>query len=141
MISKKTKEKSLPLTEHSNLHKDEYTWSLVSPLPVIKYLPKHDDYIVYWNGVVMPHLTALNIAMRYFGIYPSPTIKHELEKNYNRLYYAGAFGDRQWDYFMNAEWSDTYKYLNNIMHLHLHETLKDKTPVEVLSWFNYKNAK
>ena len=131
----------LPLVNHKGLHEKEYAWSLISPLPVMLYLPKHDDYIVYWNGTVMPHIMALNLTMKCLGIFPTPSVKDAIEKNYNRLYYAGAFGDRQWDEFINKEGYSVFRYMNSIMHRNIQKTIEGKTPMEVLNWFNYNNAK
>lgn len=133
--------KSFSLTEHKSLYHEEYQWSLISPFPVLKYLPKHDEYIVYWNGIVMPHIIALNIAMNKLGIFVSYHVYESMEATYNKLYYAGAFGDRQWDFYLGNEDRRIITYLNSIMNEHATNVVKGNTPAEVLSWFNYKNAK
>ena len=141
MRSKIQQVNPLPIAEHKGLDEEEYAWSLISPLPVMVFLPKHDDYIVYWNGAVMPHLLAMNLAMKNFGIFPSPSVRTAIEENYKKLYYADAFGNRQWDTFLDSEGYSVFRYMNSVMHRHIHTTLENKTPMEVLDWFNYKHAK
>jgi hypothetical protein len=68
----------------------EKAWSLLDFRPVVKYVPNCDDYIVYWNGIVMPHKMALCIASQLFGVYPTPEMKIVLQENYCKLYYANA---------------------------------------------------
>ena len=52
--------------------RSEHSWSLLDPKPVLLYLPKCDDYIVYWNGVAMTHSMALCRAMELTGVYATP---------------------------------------------------------------------
>ena len=48
----------------------EQSWSLLDTKPVMLYIEKCDEYLVYWNGVVMPHKMSLCMAMEYAsGIY------------------------------------------------------------------------
>lgn len=119
----------------------EYSWSLLDPRPVLRYVESVDDYIVYWNGIVMPHLVALNIAMEFFGTYPTPTMKARLLSNYKRIYYANGFGE------MNPSWETiikdgrVYNYLKNQMIPHAKKLIETKTHSEVLGWFNYRKAR
>ena len=117
-------------------------WSLISPLPVVRYLPKYDEYVVTWNGALMPHIIAFNIAMRQYGAFQSPSVQQAMEKTYYKLYNSGAFEDMfEWT-TPNADTGLTaVKYLNKLMHNFAMETVKGKTPFEVFDWFNYKNAK
>ena len=119
--------------------RSEQTWSLLDPKPVLLYLDKSDDYIVYWNGIVMPHSFALCMAMETFGIYSTPEMKGSLESNYKRLYYSGAFNTRSWDH--TVETQNLYNYLKRIMKDHLAKVLKDKKPSDILSWFDYQRAR
>jgi hypothetical protein len=119
--------------------RSEKTWSLLDPKPMLLYVSSVDDYVVYWNGVVMPHSIALCMAMEPFGIWATPEMKTALEKNYRKLYYAGAFDTRAWD--TTVESSPMFPYLKRIMADHLAKTLKDKEAKEVIGWFNYKRAR
>jgi hypothetical protein len=65
--------------------RSEHSWSLLDPKPVLRYVSHVDDYIVYWNGVVMPHSMALCMAMERLGIWPTPEMKMALEKTYEQI--------------------------------------------------------
>ena len=120
--------------------RSEQSWSLLDPKPVLFYVSKSDDYIVYWNGIVMPHSMALCMAMEQAcGIYPTPEMKTVLEQGYERLYYSNAFDTRAWD--SKVEGSPLYPYLKRIMQDHLKKVIEDKDPKEVLSWFDYERAR
>lgn len=117
----------------------EKSWSLLDPKPVLVYLEHHDEYIVYWNGVVMPHSYALAMAMENFGIFSTPEMKNARLTTYKKLYYTNAFETRAWDdRVMN---NDVYSYLKHIMSYHLNKTFEGKTAQEILSWFDYKRAR
>lgn len=119
----------------------EKAWSIIDDRPVLKYVSRCDDYIVYWNGIVMPHKMALCLAGSFFGIFPTPKMIVELEKNYRKLYYADAFG-------VNGAWDHTvkpghriYSYLQKIMNDHLASLAEKNIPKpEILGWFNYERC-
>jgi hypothetical protein len=120
----------------------EQTWSLLDPKPVLLYISKCDEYIVYWNGIAMTHKMALCMAMEYSsGIYATPEMKTALEQDYERLYYSGAFNTRAWD--SKVADSPIYPYLKRIMKEHLTKIIQEpKRPAhEVLGWFNYSKAR
>lgn len=121
--------------------RSEQSWSLLDPRPVLLYLNNLDEYIVYWNGIVMPHTMALCMSMEYFGVWPTPEMKTALEKTYERIYYAGGFNTRAWD--RKVAGSPLYPYLKRIMAEHMSKTIKDKNmeAKEVLEWFNYSRAR
>lgn len=122
--------------------RSEQAWSLLDPKPVLLYIPINDEYIVYWNGVVMPHKMALCMAMEYAsGIYPTPEMKTALEHDYERLYYTNAFETRAWD--LKVAESPIYPYLKRIMKEHLTKLIQEpKRPAaEVLGWFSYSRAR
>ena len=119
--------------------RSEQSWSLIDPKPVLLYLEHHDDYIVYWNGVVMPHNMALCMAMEYFGIYPTPEMKTAMEKNYEILYYAGAFNTRAWDSRVGC--GPVYAYLKRIMKPHIEKLTENNDPTVVVGWFDYKKSR
>ena len=119
--------------------RSEHSWSLLDPKPVLFYVDNVDDYIVYWNGVVMPHSIALCIAMEFLGVFPTPEMKLALERNYSRLYYANAFNTRAWD--RKAASGALYPYLKHIMTDHVKKTVEGKEPKDILGWFNYKRAR
>jgi len=119
--------------------RSEQSWSLLDPRPVLLYLPTVDDYIVYWNGIVMPHSMALCMAMEHFGIYSTPEMKTAMEKDYERLYYSNAFDTRAWDNKVSS--GPVYPYLKRIMLEHLSKIIQDKEARDVLAWFNYNKAR
>ena len=118
----------------------EFSWSLIDPRPVLRYNEVIDEYIVYWNGIVMPHLMALNLAMERFGAHPTPTMKARLLGNYKRIYYTGGFGEipREWEDCVRS--GRVYTFLRNKMWEHLTKTLEGKDHAEVLGWFHYDRA-
>lgn len=119
--------------------RSEQTWSLLDPRPVLLYVPTVDDYIVYWNGVAMPHTAALCMTMEHFGIWATPEMKTALEKNYRTLYYSGAFNTRAWD--LRVQESPIYPYLKRIMLEHVKKAVEGKEAKEVIGWFDYKRAR
>lgn len=121
--------------------RSEHSWSLLDPKPVLLYLTHLDEYIVYWNGIVMPHSMALCMAMEHFGVWSTPEMKTALEKNYERIYYANGFQTRAWDLKVSS--SPTYPYLKRIMAEHLKKVIKEKemSAKDVLGWFDYSKAR
>jgi hypothetical protein len=119
--------------------RSEQSWSLLDPKPVMLYLQDLDEYIVYWNGIVMPHSMALCMAMEYIQIWPTPEMKNALEENYRRIYYANGFDTRAWD--NKVEGGFVYPYLKRIMGEHLKKTLEGRDFKDVLGWFDYSRAR
>jgi hypothetical protein len=120
--------------------RSEQSWSLLDPKPVLLYLPKCDDYIVYWNGIAMTHSMALCMSMEQIGIYATPEMKAKLEETYRRIYYANGFGTRAWDGIVELH-RPIYSYLKKLMKEHLDKCLVNKDPKDVLQWFDYKRAR
>jgi len=119
--------------------RSEQSWSLLDPRPVLLYLPNLDDYIVYWNGIVMTHSMALCMAMEHFGVWATPEMKSSMEKQYERIYYANGFDTRAWDSKVSS--SPVYPYLKRIMNDHLTKVIPGKEARDVLGWFDYKKAR
>lgn len=117
----------------------EQSWSLLDPKPVLLYLHNLDDYIVYWNGIVMPHAMAMCLAMEYFGIWATPEMKTEMEKNYERIYYANGFNTRAWDSRVSS--GPIYPYIKRIMQDHLQKVVEGREAKDVISWFDYSKAR
>lgn len=121
----------------------EKSWSMLDPRPVLKYIPHCDDYIVYWNGIVMPHKMALCMAGTLLNIFPTPEMKESLKENYQKLYYANAFGTLgKWDHMVSDD-NSIYNMLMKYMSSHLDELKQrpDITGKEVLGWFDYSRTK
>jgi hypothetical protein len=118
----------------------EKAWSLLDNRPVLKYVSNCDDYIVYWNGIVMPHKMALCIAGRLIGVYPTPEMKIVMQQNYLKLYYANAFGSLgKWDHLVTNR--QMYNVVENHMMNHLNELQQQNIPgAEVLGWFDYNRV-
>lgn len=121
--------------------RSEQSWSMLDPKPVLLYLKNLDEYIVYWNGKVMPHTMAMNMALEYFGIYATPEMKTAMEQNYQKIYYANGFDTRAWD--LKVAESPLYPYLKRVMKEHLDTLLGDskRDISEVLGWFSYERAR
>lgn len=119
--------------------RSEHSWSLLDPKPVLLYLPKLDEYICYWNGVVMTHTMSLCMAMEHFGIWATPEMKTSMEKEYERIYYANGFATRAWDSKVSS--SPIYPYLKRIMADHLSKVVSNREAKEVIGWFDYKRAR
>lgn len=117
----------------------EHSWSLLDPKPVLVYLKRHDEYIVYWNGIAMSHSQALSMSLEYCGIYPTPEMKAAMQLTFEKLYYAGAFKTRSWDTLVSS--GDVYTPQKKWMKDHLTKMVKDKDPREVLGWFDYARAR
>jgi hypothetical protein len=118
----------------------EKAWSLLDNRPVLKYVANCDDYIVYWNGIVMPHKIALCLAGRLIGVYPTPEMKIVMQQNYLKLYYANAFDSLgKWDHLVTNR--VMYNVVENHMMHHLNELQQQNIPgAEVLGWFDYNRV-
>ena len=118
----------------------EKAWSLLDNRPVLKYVANCDDYIVYWNGIVMPHKIALCLAGRLIGVYPTPEMKIVMQQNYLKLYYANAFDSLgKWDHLVTNR--QMYNVVENHMMHHLNELQQQNIPgAEVLGWFDYNRV-
>ena len=130
-------------------------WSLLDPKPVLHYLESCDEYIVFWNGLVMPHTMALNIAGESFGIYPTPAMKEQMSITYNKIYYSGGFDTREWDgivtpndYIVQADGKRqytnpsminvrVYNYLRKEMTQHIIDKLESFSHAELLASLDY----
>ena len=119
--------------------RSEHSWSILDPRPVLLYRRNVDEYIVYWNGIVMPHSMALAMSMEYFGVWSTPEMKTAMEQNYRKIYYANGFDTRAWD--LKVTESPIYPYLKRIMKEHLDRVVPSKEASEVLGWFDYKRAR
>ena len=119
--------------------RSEHSWSLLDPRPVLLYLEKHDEYIVYWNGWVMTHSQALCLAMANLGIFPTPEMKRVMTESYDRLYYANGFQTRSWDNIVKN--GEVFTYLKNKLAPFVKTACEGKTPQEILQWFDYKRAR
>lgn len=117
----------------------EKSWSLLDPRPVLCYLHNIDEYIVYWNGIVMPHTMAMCMAMEHFGVWSTPEMKSAMERDYKRIYYSGGFDTRAWDEKVSS--GSLYPYLKRIMKDHLQKVLENRSAVDVLGWFDYSKAR
>ena len=119
--------------------RSEQSWSMLDPRPVLLYVKSVDDYIVYWNGIVMPHSMALCMAMEHIGIYATPEMKTAIEKTYERLYYSNAFNTRAWDSRVSS--SPVFPYLKRLMAEHIKKVVEGKEAKDILGWFDYNKAR
>lgn len=120
--------------------RSEQSWSVLDPRPCLLYLAKHDEYIVYWNGWAMTHSQALCMAVETFGIYPTPEMKQAMQRNYEKIYYANGFQTREWDRIVENG-GGVYDYQKTNMRPHVKLACENKTPQDILEWFNYKRAR
>ncbi len=121
--------------------RSEQSWSLLDPKPVLLHLSQLDEYICYWNGIAMTHTMAMNMSLEYFGIYATPEMKTQMEKEYRKIYYANGFDTRKWDFKVSE--SPIYPYVKRLMLEHMNKTIKEanRDVSEVLSWFDYARAR
>ena len=97
------------MTMHS-----EAGWSLLSPNPIIKYLPEFNEHIVYWCGIGMLHSTALTLACHHMAnIYPGASVKAALYDKFLKLYNAGAFQTSDWDTLANQGYATHYDLISS----------------------------
>lgn len=121
--------------------RSEQSWSLLDPKPVLLYLSNSDEYIVYWNGIAMTHLMAMNAALERFGIYATPEMKTAMEANYRKIYYANGFQTRAWD--LKVAESPIFPYTKRLLKEHLDKVITEQKRdiSEVLGWFDYSKAR
>lgn len=118
----------------------ELAWGSVDPRPIVMYLPEQDDYMVVWNGVILPLVHAQCMAFEWIGVWAGAAIYRELDLRYRELYLAGAFGSRNWDGII-AENASTYHLLKRILFDHLEKTMPNYTRQEIAEWFILSNAR
>ena len=121
--------------------RSELSWSVLDPKPVLLYIRNSDEYICYWNGIAMTHTMAMNMALEPFGIFATPEMKTSMEQDYRRIYYAGGFDTRAWDFKVSE--SPIYPYVKRLMAEHIKKTIAEQQrPIaEVLGWFDYSRAR
>jgi len=121
--------------------RSEQSWSLLDPKPVLLYLSHVDEYIVYWNGIALTHTMALNLSLEHFGIYSTPEMKTAMENDYRKIYYAGGFNTRAWDWKVSE--SPIYPYVKRLLKEHTEKLIDEQNRdiSEVLGWFNYERAR
>ncbi len=121
--------------------RSEQSWSLLDPKPVMLYLSNLDEYIVYWNGIATTHLMALNLAMEYYGVFPTPEMKSAMEQNYSKIYYANGFDTRAWD--LKVASSPIYPYVKRLLAEHCKKLIDEsgRDISDVLGWFDYSRAR
>ena len=117
----------------------ELSWSKLDARPVIMYLPEQDDYMVAWNGVILPFVHAQCMAFEWVGVWVGSSVQDALNHRYQELYFAGAFGSRQWDDI--ALENNTYNFLKRYLIKHLEENMPKHTRKQIVEWFNLKNAR
>ena len=64
--------------------------SLLGPRPVVARVVEFDEYVVFWNGIVMPYAAALYIATRSGNVYPTPNVTKHIDESFRRLRFTGA---------------------------------------------------
>lgn len=133
----------------------EIAWSKLDPKPIMLYLKKLDEYIVYWVGVGMSRKHGIMLASSlYFNIWPNPKMKLEAWKEFKKIYYSNGFDTRDWDATLRSlspgasEQSQATAHYNYIKH---HVTLNiykkegglmynPDDPRELLNWFRPEYA-
>lgn len=120
--------------------RSEHSWSVLDPRPVLLYLPRLDEYIVYWNGLAMTHSQALCFAMETIGVYSTPEMKRAMDETHKRVYYANGFQTQNWDNIIRNS-NTIFDYLKGKIRPHVKAVCEGKTPQEILGWFDYKKAR
>ena len=120
-----------------------HNWSLVSPLPVVEYVSEHDEYLVHWNGYVMPHVIALNVALADYKARPTPAMIRMMNDRYRKLYEDKVFGDPKWAVFVfDEDRFNPYHYFVRKMSEHFYNSgvLDNMDVKEVFHLFDYRKA-
>ncbi len=119
--------------------RSELSWSLLTPKPIHLYLKQHGEYITFWNGIQMPYSAALCVGLELIGLWPSPEMKEKIHETYRRLYYTGAFQNRNWDRI--AEGGDILVYFKRKMQVHVLNNFKDVSGPELFELFDLTRAR
>ena len=122
------------------MERSELAWSMIDSKPVLLYLEKLDEYVVYWNGVVMTHAMALSLSCELVGIIPTHSMQVAMCYNRDKIHAARGFGQNPRQYINGHT---EYKYLRTVMSRHLKRVITDRavSAAEVLSWFEYSRAR
>lgn len=119
--------------------RSEHSWSLLTPKPIHLFLKSHGEYITFWNGIVMPYSAALCVGLELIGIWPSPEMKEKIHQTFEKLYYTGAFQNRNWDRI--AESKDILNYYKRKMQPHVVNHFKNYTGPELFEMFDLTKAR
>lgn len=125
----------------------EHSWSLLDKRPCLVYLPQHDNYIVYWQGIAMTHSMAFALAMQSFGVKITSEMSKTLKDEFDQMYFAGAFGHREWDSLIRSDRlgnsKDFIRYMKKIFSEVSKRTILNDgvNIIEVLKWLNYNRAR
>ena len=128
----------MELNQTMTLHSKFHGWSLLDPRPVCYFDTKSNTHLAVWNGIYMTRNQALMIASeKFLGVWATPTMKIRSWKEFNKAYYSGAFGHRNWDHLLErmSTASGHYSFLSRALSEHL-RSMKNYNGAEVLSWFN-----
>ncbi|CAB4130105.1 hypothetical protein UFOVP116_272 [uncultured Caudovirales phage] len=112
------------------------TWSLMSPIPVLFYVKQTDCYGVAWNGLLMGHKQAMQIAAYIaFNIAPTPRARQLSLNEFHRLHMSGGFGEQPW-----ATGVDNWHYLSNkLVHGEFAKSMQ-VSPARFFEIFSKENA-
>lgn len=130
----------------------EHTWSILDPKPILFYVRDCKDYLVLWNGILMPHKLALNLAMEFScGMFPTPEIKNAIVESFIifEKYFLTSSKSELRDYvinqFINYRYKEDKESYYNIMRSYMYGHIKMLTEKynspTMLSWFDYKNKR
>jgi hypothetical protein len=120
---------------------DVAAWSFISPVPFNMYIKKHDAHITYWNGVAMTQTYArMIVGTLWLNIYYAETTKISAFREYNKIYRAGVFNTRSWDYIIDEKSSDNMvnmfiKFINKKDASFFLKLIEKYSPQETLEWF------
>lgn len=122
-------------SENTALSNREVTWSLLDPKPVVKYHTLVNDYVVYWQGFAMPHTFAMNMVLESAGAYPPRSVRSELNRTYEKFYFAGALADSVKTLPYPDSSICSYLAVKRQMNRHLRSLLeKSVTVKQLFSW-------
>ena len=123
------------------MRKDLVSWSLIDPKPQAYYHKASNSHIVYWQGCAMTRAQAMSIVLvKFVNAWPSPETKRSAYENFKQCYWAGAFGEVDWNYTLNHLTAESHFNRLQIWitryNSRLFETLtKDYSLQQAFEWF------
>lgn len=120
-----------------------YMMSLLKPQPVVARVVEFDEYVVFWNGIVMPYAAALYVATRSSNVFPTMTVKDRIDDSFRRLRHTGVLRRKDVDAARTRgaiSTPDVTKGYEFVMRAHVNTMLQTHTVADLFAMLDIDKA-
>lgn len=117
--------------------------SLLGPRPIVARVVEHDEYVVFWNGIIMPYAAALYIATRSGNVYPTPNVTKHIDNSFRRLRHTGALRKGKLDINRDRgiiSTPNTVSGYEKVMRPHLAKMMQNHTTTQLFAMLDIDKA-